>query len=46
MINYDALCFGFVFIIGALFLMAWLGMSGSPHHVAGKPPEKPPGKKR
>lgn len=43
--NYDALCFGLAFVIGFLFLLAWIGMSGGPHHTAGRPPEHPPGYK-
>lgn len=43
MINYDALFFGFAVVMGLLFLMAWIGMSGDPHRTAGRPPEHPPG---
>lgn len=45
MINYGALCFGFAFVIGFIFLLAWIGMSGGPRHTVGLPPDYPPGYK-
>lgn len=45
MINYDALIWGTAFVVGFLFLLAWLGMSGGPRYTAGRPPSEPPGYK-
>lgn len=43
--NYDALLFGFGFVMIALFTLAALGMAGGPHRTAGRPPEQPPGRR-
>lgn len=42
--NYDALCFGFAFIMVCLFSVAWMGMDvGEIHRHARRPPSRPPG---
>ena len=43
--NYEALCFGLMFVVGFLFLLAWIGMSGGPRYIARRPPKHPPGYK-
>jgi len=42
-INYDALCVGFSFIIAFIFFLAWVGMSSPKRYTAGRPPDHPPG---
>jgi hypothetical protein len=45
MINYDALCCGFAFVIGSLFFIAALGMSGDQYRISRRSPKYPPGYK-